>query len=93
MRILVLTLTIYIPWAHSLKEKRSEVKKLVAKVRNQFNASVSETADQDLHQKITLTVAMIGANTAQIDQMKERVFAFVQKHTQGEIVDEEIQVL
>lgn len=87
MLIATLTITIRIPWAHSLKEKRSEVKKLVERTRNRFNASVVELAGQDLHQTIVLGVAVIAPNAALGDGMLEKILAFVEGNTQGEITD------
>ena len=35
----------------SLKEKRKVVKAIVARIRNHFNASVAEVADNDIYQR------------------------------------------
>jgi uncharacterized protein YlxP (DUF503 family) len=37
--------------AGSLKEKRKVVKAIVARIRNHFNASVAEVADNDIYQR------------------------------------------
>ena len=39
MVIGMIKLNINIPWAHSLKEKRKEVKSICDKVKNRYNAS------------------------------------------------------
>lgn len=85
MRIIVLTFSLYAPWIHSLKEKRGETKRLVQRLRNTFNASVAEVAQQDLHQTITIGVAAITANAATGDRFSEQVFRFVAAHTEAEI--------
>ncbi len=58
-----LTIKLYAPWVHSLKEKRSEVKSLVAKLRNKFNVSAIEAEEQDAHQTIVIGVAYLAATT------------------------------
>ena len=40
MRVVVLTLTLYAPWVHSLKEKRMEIKSLLQRLRNKFNVII-----------------------------------------------------
>lgn len=42
MKILAIKLKIYVPWAHSLKEKRMIVKSILGKVRNKFGVSAEE---------------------------------------------------
>lgn len=49
MTVAVLTLRLRAPWAHSLKEKRMELKSLLARLRNRFNVSAAETDEQDTH--------------------------------------------
>jgi uncharacterized protein len=46
--------------AHSLKEKRSVVKSLRARLHNEFNVSVAETAHQDVWQRCELTACVVG---------------------------------
>ena len=84
MKIALLEVTIRIPWAHSLKEKRSEVKSMLAKLRSKFNASAVESASQDDCQTAVLAVAMLAFDSAQGDSMMERVLGFVEANTQGE---------
>lgn len=81
MRILVLTLTLHAPWVHSLKEKRSEVKSLTSKLRGRFNVSVAETGTQDVHQTITLGIAAIAGDAAQMDRTAESLLRFVEEST------------
>ena len=42
MKIAAVTIRLYAPWVHSLKEKRMIVKSLVAKIQNQFHVSAAE---------------------------------------------------
>jgi len=85
MRILALTITLYAPWVHSLKEKRSETKRLVAKLRNQFNVSAAETDTQDVHQTITIGIAAIAADSVQAGRVSENLLRFVEKTTDAEV--------
>ena len=47
MRIAAMTFRLYAPWVHSLKEKRSIVKSLIAKLRNRYHVSAAEIDEQE----------------------------------------------
>lgn len=89
MTVAVLTLRLYAPWVHSLKEKRMEVQSLLAKVRNKFNVSAIEADEQDAHQTIVLAVAALVANNAQADSTLDKVLAFVEANTEADVVSAE----
>ena len=54
-----LTLQLRLPMSHSLKDKRSIVKSVIARLRNEFNVSVAEVAEQDLRQIAVIGVACV----------------------------------
>jgi uncharacterized protein YlxP (DUF503 family) len=86
MIIAVMTIHLYAPWVHSLKEKRMEVKSLLARVRSQFNVSAAEVSDQDIQQSITIGIAAIAANGAQADSILDNVIRFVEANSEAQIV-------
>lgn len=87
MIIGVMTIKLYVPWAHSLKDKRMTVKSIISQVQNRFNVSIAEIDAQDIHQTIVLGIACV-ANTMKLsDSMLEAVITFIESHTQAEIVD------
>jgi len=59
MTIATVVLHLHIPGCRSLKEKRGILRKLIAKLRNEFNVSVAEVDKQDLHQTAQLGVAVV----------------------------------
>ena len=84
MRIAAVTIQLYAPWVHSLKEKRAEVKSLLARIHNKFNVSAAEVAEQDTHQTIVLGIAAVAANAGQADSILDHVLAFIEANTQAE---------
>lgn len=82
----VLTLRLYAPWVHSLKEKRMAVKSLLSKLRGKFNVSAIEADEQDIHQTIVIAVAALAANSAQADSTLDTMLAFVEANTEAEVV-------
>ncbi len=55
----LLQLTLGIPQAMSLKDKRRIVKGFKDRLHNRFNVSVAEVGGQDQHRRAVLAVAMV----------------------------------
>lgn len=85
MRVAVLKIKLYAPWAHSLKEKRMEAKSLIAKIRNRFNVSACEAGEQDTHQTIIIGIAAVSGDTAQADSILDNVLNFTAGNTEAEL--------
>jgi hypothetical protein len=49
---------------HSLKEKRSLVRPIVAELRRRFEVAAAETGDQDLHRRAEIGVAVVSSTHA-----------------------------
>jgi hypothetical protein len=49
---------------HSLKEKRSVVRPIVAELRRRFDVSAAETGHLDLHRRAELGVAVVSPDAA-----------------------------
>jgi len=49
---------------HSLKEKRSIVRPIVAELRRRFDVAAAEAGAMDLHRRATLGVAVVSADAA-----------------------------
>ena len=58
----ILQVELDIPWARSLKDKRSVVKSIRDKTRRNFNVSIAEVEDQDTITSIVIGVAMAGSD-------------------------------
>lgn len=51
---------------HSLKEKRSVVRPIVAELRKRFTVSAAETGALDLHRRASIGVAVVAADRAHV---------------------------
>ena len=87
MRILLLTVTLRASWSHSLKEKRMVVKSIVQKLKNKFNISVAEVAEQDIHQTIVIGIVGICGTSSQVDSTMEHIITFIECNTDAEIIN------
>ena len=93
MIISALQLSIYAPCNHSLKEKRMEVKSLIAKTQHKFNVSVAEVDAQDCHQTIVLGFCCVACTKMLADHMLDAVLHFIEGNTQGEVTVLERELL
>lgn len=62
-------LTIYLEGANSLKDKRSEVKRVVHRLQNRFNAAVAEIEDLDDIGVATIGIVVLSTSATHADQM------------------------
>ena len=92
MRIAVMTFRLHAPWVHSLKEKRSIVKSLIAKLQNRYHVSAAEIDEQDTHHMIVIGLAAIVPHNAMADSLMEDISLFIEENTDAEIIDEEWEV-
>jgi uncharacterized protein YlxP (DUF503 family) len=78
------TIKLYAPWVHSLKEKRMIVKSIIAKTKNKFNVSIAEVNEQDKHQTIILGIACVADTVGLSDSIINNVITFVENNTEAE---------
>lgn len=73
----VLKLKLLIPENHSLKGKRAVLKRIQARVADQFNVSVTECDDQDLWQSAVLGFAAAGTSQPVVEATLQKVVDFI----------------
>lgn len=93
MHIGVCTIALYLPQAHSLKEKRRVVKSLKDRLHRQFNVSVAEVACQNQHQHAELGIACVATDTKQANAVLSSVVRFVEQAHPSEFRDYTIEIL
>ncbi len=59
-----LTVDLLLGDVHSLKEKRSVVRPIVAELRRRFEVAAAETGSLDLHRRCELAVAVVASSHA-----------------------------
>jgi hypothetical protein len=77
----------------SLKEKRKVVKSLVEKSRSRFGVSVAEVGNQDVHQRATIGVAVIGSDGRTLNAVLDHVVDFMDSMGLAEMLDREIELI
>ena len=73
----LLTINIHLQGVGSLKGKRSIIKSLVERLRNRFNASVTEIAAQDSTKLAIVGVAVITNEGSHLDEQLDKIVNFI----------------
>ena len=73
-------ITLELPGAHSLKEKRSVVKSLLARVQNRFNVSVAEIEAQDTWGIAVIGITCVTTSGRHADEMVANAVRFVEQN-------------
>jgi uncharacterized protein YlxP (DUF503 family) len=87
-----LLLSLHLPASHSLKEKRSVVNHVKERIRTRFNAAVAEVDHQDLWQRATLGVAVVGGEGGVLDRVLRDILSAVEREDRLQVLDYEIRI-
>ena len=80
MAIGILTLHLQLPGCTSLKEKRSRIKPVLARLHREFNVSASEEGFNDRWQEARLVCAMVSNDANFARQALQTVLSFTEEH-------------
>ena len=69
------------------------VNKIIDKVTNKFNVSISEVEDMDLHNSIVLGIASVSNSTAHGDSVIQKVINYIENTTEAYITNIETEIL
>jgi hypothetical protein len=85
---------IQLPGCTSLKEKRSQIKPVLARLHREFNVSVSETDLNDHWQETVLLCALVANDGIFIRRMLQKVLQFIVEHyPELYVLDHRIEIL
>ncbi len=76
----VARITLELPAAHSLKEKRSVVKSLLARLQNRFNVSAAEIAAQDTWGIAVIGITCVSTSGRHADEMLASAIRFIEQN-------------
>jgi uncharacterized protein YlxP (DUF503 family) len=80
MAIGLLTLHLLLPGCTSLKEKRSRIKPVLARLHREFNISSAEIERQDMWQEAVLACAMVSSDRDYTRSALQAVMDFLLRH-------------
>lgn len=79
MVIGLLQIELHLPDAHSLKDKRSPLRSILARVRQGHNVSIAEVAHQDDWQRAGLAVVGVNTERAPMERTLDQILREVEE--------------
>ena len=89
MFVSALRIEFHIPAAHSLKEKRAVLRPIIDGLRNRHRVSVAEIDHQDLWQRATIGIAVVGADVNTITGVLANCERFVESFPEIRLIETE----
>ncbi len=77
----------------SLKEKRKVVKAIIAKLRNNFNASISEIGSNDVYQRAEIGFAFVGNSGKVVNAKIDKLLDMAEDLRLAEVIDSEMEIM
>ncbi len=94
MVIVAATIDLHLPGIRSLKEKRSVLKSLIARLHKQFNVAVAEVDLNDVWQSAALGVAVVSTSSAHGEAVLEQLLRWIEHNRPDvEIEDHTIEII
>ncbi len=93
MFISVARLTLAIPESGSLKAKRQILRRVTDRLKARFNVAVAEVEDNDLWQKATLALAVVGNDRRHVNEQMDKVIHSVEEMYVAPLISREMEIL
>ncbi len=93
MTIGVLHLKLLLHDAHSLKQKRSVVKKILQRTQAKFNIAAAEVDLNDIHTRAALAFVTVSNDSRLANSSLDKALNFIEGLFLAEIVDHEIELI
>ena len=94
MAVGVLTLQIEIPGCQSLKEKRSRLKPLLARLHREFNISVAEFDHQEAWNSAVIACALVSNSAGHTQRALQGVIDWVESYWPDvTVIDDQIEII
>lgn len=88
------TLEFHLPGLTSLKDKRSILKSMFAKLRQTFNVSVAEIAFLDQWQSSSIAISTVSNSSPHVNETLHTIIQWIEAHyPEAMIVRQEIEIL
>jgi len=86
VRLILCTLDIYLPYSHSLKEKRNFIHKVKDGIKHRYNVSISEVDYSDKWQRTKLALAYVSKDGNKIKRTFQKIKENIEQEDGVEIL-------
>jgi uncharacterized protein YlxP (DUF503 family) len=91
MTVGIARVTLFLGGSHSLKDKRMVLRRLKDLVRGKFNAAIAEVGDNDLWQRASLGMTVVGNDRRFTESALDELLRFVRDHADVAKEERELQ--
>jgi len=85
-----LSLEIYLPYSHSLKDKRQRLSSLISRLKKKYNVAFAELDYQKKWQRTRIGIVSLNNQKRIIDSLFQRIIADAEQNIDGQIIDHQI---
>jgi uncharacterized protein YlxP (DUF503 family) len=86
--------TIFLPENYSLKDKRQDVKSILARTINQFHVAAGEVGDHENWQRAVIGVACVSTDARHANEIISKVVNYIENNLpEGGIEDFEVEIV
>ncbi len=89
----VCQIDLLIPGNTSLKGKRKVLRKIIDRVKNRYNISISEIGDNDLWQRSQVGISVVGNDSRHVNSSLDKVINFIDGLNVAEIIHSRIEMI
>ena len=93
MFVCVARLVLEIPASGSLKAKRQVLRRVTDRVKAKFNVAVAEVEDNDLWQRATIALAVVGNDRRHVNEQMDKIIHFVDEMYVAPVLSREMEIL
>ncbi len=88
-----LSIEIYLPYSHSLKEKRKRLSGLKGRLTRKHNVAFSELEYQNKWQRTKIGVVTLNSQKRPVESLLNKIIDDIEKSVDGQIIDYKIYYL
>ena len=93
MLIAAALIELAVPDAETIKARRRVARSVKDRIRQRFNVSVAEVADQDERHSVVIGCVMVGVNPRHLREGMEKVVRYVESLGVAEVVADDVTVV
>ena len=86
MIIGLLSLEIYFPYSHSLKEKRKILTSFKDRIKKRYNIAIAELDYQNKWQRTRIGIVSLNSSKKPVEQLFTKILSDAEKNIDGEII-------
>jgi uncharacterized protein YlxP (DUF503 family) len=76
-----------VPSAHSLKEKRAVLQRMITRTKQKYNVSIAEIDHQDVWQRTLLALVSVASNQQAAERELKRAIAFLESYPEWQCLN------